>query len=355
MNERILNEYLLNDLDNRIETYENAIDVYSSGTTVGLNNIYISGNVVFVSGGVAVQSINALNADFSCKTFTLLREISNVVPFTISQYSSGTVVMGLNFVRGGGQLSSTGSHLDVTAGMSIGTILCRAVVTGATSPTFSTGRFGCYATQPHTQTARGTAFQVFLTPSGSATGGRRVFNIDSNGDTTLGTNTRVPLFDLWTKSINTSGDILPMVDNTYDLGSTLLRFNDVYAVNGIITVSDPSYKNSLRTLSFSSSDFINSINVYEGKFNNSRSNRFHIFFNSHEIKEYFKKHNLDYGITVEDNGIVALRYQEIIPILLQNVKELNCQVKELNNKVTILEEMNKAFYIKIYEWIRGFF
>lgn len=352
MNEKILNEYLLNDLDNRIEAYEETIDIYPSGT-IGFNNAVITGAVTMVSGVVGTL-FDGRNSDFLTRNITALRERSNVTAYSFSQYSSGTVVMGLNFVRGGGQ-EVLGTHLDVTAGMSIGTISCRAVVTGVVSINQPTARFGVYATQNHTQSARGTGYQVLLTPSGSATGLRRVFNIDSNGDTTLGTNTRVPLFDLWTKSINTSGDILPMVDNVYDLGSSLLRFNDVYAVNGVITVSDPSYKNSLRELSFSSSDFINSINVYEGKYNNSRSNRWHLFFNSHEIKEYFKKLNLDYGITVENNGIIALRYQEIIPILLQNVKELNKQVEELTSKITILEESNKAFYIKIYKWIRGLF
>lgn len=349
MNEKVLNEYLLNDLDNRIQLFENEIDLYNNA--IGVSGLIITGNVVIVSGSVTT-SITAPNTFANLLTLNLTRSSSNSIA-NFTQYSNSVSLSnGLNLIRGG---NTETSHIDVLQGMVLGGFSARPVVTGVAFVSQTTAFSRFYSTENQTSTNRGNAYEIILTPSGSATGRRRVFNIDSNGDTTLGNVSRIPQFDLWTKNINVTGNITPMVDNVFDLGSAVLRFNDVFAVNGVITVSDPSYKNSLRALSFSSSDFINSINVYEGKFNNSRSNRFHIFFNSHEIKEYFKKHNLDYGITVEDNGIVALRYQEIIPILLQNVKELNKKVEELNSKVTILEEMNKAFYIKIYEWIRGLF
>jgi len=345
MNDKIINEYYYTDLDDRVENFEEVIDIYSSG--IGVNTLSVTGNITMISGATS-QSLNARNADFSCKTFSLIRETSNVTPFNITQYSSGNVVMGLNFIRGGGQLQATGSHLDVLTDMSIGTISCRAVVTGTTSTTASTARYGAYATQPHTQSARGTAFQVSVTPSGSATGIRRVFNIDSNGDTTLGTTSKIPLFDFWARNINTSGNIVPMIDDTYDLGSSSLRFNDAFVANGVTTISDPSYKNSMQKLSFSASDFVNSINVYEGKYNFSQSNRFHLFFNSHEIRDYFKNKGLDYGIYCDTDKIVSLRYQEVIPILLDNLKELN-------KKVKLLEEQNEIFYKRFWKWIRGIF
>jgi len=324
------------------------ISIQSNTTISGVTNI--SGNVTLSSSsnftmtsGATSTILNAPNTASNFLRLNVTRSGNNSILSEYSQYSDSlTSNFGISFIRYRNTLDLPNSALQ---GDSLGGFYGRSYVSGGASPTFSTYIQRFIATENHDNTNRGTGYQILLTPSGSAGGRRIVFGIDSNGEATLGRNFRLPEFNLYVKDIYVTGNILPMVNDSSDVGSPTFLFNDVYATNGVITVSDPSYKKDISKLSFSSIDFVKNIEALEYRLING--NRLHIGFNAKDVKDYFDKINKDYALFIENDKLM-LRYQEMIPILF----DVN---KKLIERIELIEYKQKNMFIKIYDYIKGLF
>ena len=77
-------------------------------------------------------------------------------------------------------------------------------------------------------------------------------------------------FRFWTNhqiklKINSTGDILPAVDNAQDLGSSSLRFDDIFAESGTVNSSDERLKDNIADSSLGL-EFINALRPVEYKF-----------------------------------------------------------------------------------------
>jgi len=123
-----------------------------------------------------------------------------------------------------------------------------------------------------------------------------------------------------------AGGLKPAIDNTYDVGESSLRYDDIYATNGSINTSDEREKNSIETLDETEmKDFISLLNPVKYKFNNKT--RYHCGLISQEVKEHMP---FDFGLYIynEEADTYGLRYTELIAPMISTIQNL---IKENNN------------------------
>ena len=153
-------------------------------------------------------------------------------------------------------------------------------------------------------------------------------------------------------------DIRPSPDNTYDLGGSTLRWDDVFATNGTIQTSDVTLKENIETTDLGL-DFVNDLNPIEFTWIDGGV-RTHLGFSAQDIKEKLITHkgadqnmavytqgsyetqyveNEDGEWVETDNPIerYGLRSNELIPVLTKAVQELSAKVDSLTARIEVLE------------------
>ena len=153
-------------------------------------------------------------------------------------------------------------------------------------------------------------------------------------------------------------DIRPSPDNTYDLGGSTLRWDDVFATNGTIQTSDITLKENIETTDLGL-DFVNDLNPIEFTWTDGGV-RTHLGFSAQDIKEKLITHkgadqnmavytqgsyetqyveNEDGEWVETDNPIerYGLRSNELIPVLTKAVQELSAKVDSLTARIEVLE------------------
>jgi hypothetical protein len=113
---------------------------------------------------------------------------------------------------------SSASPTQVLAGQVIVRYGANGYATGSGFSTFGQARMEIAAAENFTSSAQGTTINFYTTPAGT---------------TTLQT-----VLQLNGSQINTLGDILPITDNTFSLGSAAKRFKNVYVGPGTLYLTD---------------------------------------------------------------------------------------------------------------------
>ena len=124
--------------------------------------------------------------------------------------------------------------------------------------------------------------------------------------------------------------LFPMTDNTYDVGSSSSRWDDIYATNSTIQTSDERQKNSIETLDeIEMKEFIKKLNPVKYKFNEKV--RYHCGFISQEIKENMP---FDWGLYIynEEADSYGLRYTELIAPMISTIQNLIKDNENLKNE-----------------------
>ena len=158
--------------------------------------------------------------------------------------------------------------------------------------------------------------------------------------------------------------IRPISDNLYDLGSSSMRWDDVFATNGTIQTSDKTKKNTIVDSDLGLS-FINKLKPVSYKFNDGTRTHYGLiaqdietilsdvskpttdfagFIKTDLPDEYYKEAepNIPEGKKEGDLKSAAhteygLRYGEFISPLIKAVQELSAEVETLKTKVAALE------------------
>tara|TARA_R100001086_G_scaffold44335_1_gene19605 strand:+ start:8333 stop:9736 length:1404 start_codon:yes stop_codon:yes gene_type:complete len=132
--------------------------------------------------------------------------------------------------------------------------------------------------------------------------------------------------------------IFPATDDSYDVGQTSFRFDDVFATNGTIQTSDQNTKNTI-TATDLGLDFINKLNPVSYKFNGKT--RTHYGLIAQEIETVLgtiSKSATDFAgfckdeVDSEGNSITpiyGLRYTEFISPIIKAIQELSAKVTAL--------------------------
>ncbi len=162
-----------------------------------------------------------------------------------------------------------------------------------------------------------------------------------------------------TTAQNTSyDDLRPSPDNTFDLGASFARWDDVYATNSSIQTSDITLKENIVNTDLGI-DFINDLTPIEFTWKDDGV-RTHLGFSAQDIKEKLITHkSSDQNMAMytqasyetqyeenEDGELVevetpveqyGLRTVELIPVLTKAVQELSTQVSDLTARIETLE------------------
>lgn len=134
------------------------------------------------------------------------------------------------------------------------------------------------------------------------------------------------------KNLNITGNCFPTNDSTFTCGLAVNAWSNTYS-DVYTTTSDFNKKKDISKLTLSL-DFLNEIETYN--YTLKKSERKSMGVMAQDIEKLAIKHNIPQG-TLYDNqdGNYFVMYQEFIPILINAIKELSQQVKDLSPKVKI--------------------
>jgi len=169
-----------------------------------------------------------------------------------------------------------------------------------------------------------------------------------------------------TRFVINSSTIFPYVNDSYDLGLSSYKFDDVYATNGTIQTSDKNTKNTIVDSDLGLS-FVNKLKPVSYKFNGKTRTHYGLIaqdvetilsdiskstadfagFIKEDIPDTFyhearDEHTIPEGKKAGDIKKAAyttygLRYNEFISPLIKAVQELSTEVETLKTKVAALE------------------
>jgi hypothetical protein len=148
--------------------------------------------------------------------------------------------------------------------------------------------------------------------------------------------------------------IRPESDDTYNLGTSNRRWNDIWATNtSINSTSDERRKELIEDLPYGI-DFLNKIRPVrykwkdyskqrkDGTIEEKKFYRKHFGMLAQELEQALQEENIstqDFAAYIydSDSDTYAIRYGEFIPILIKSVQELSNQNKDLQERIELLE------------------
>ena len=160
-----------------------------------------------------------------------------------------------------------------------------------------------------------------------------------------------------TNEIAARGDLRPTSDNTYDLGTSALRWDDVYATNGTINTSDRRDKENIQELNYGLKEIMQLKPVkFNWKSGYNRDNKIGLIAQDllEVIPEVVKTRDFEMqedGVTVMEVELkrLGVYYSDLIPVLIQAIQEQQNTIgqqadliRELqNNQVEILSSLDR--------------
>ena len=136
----------------------------------------------------------------------------------------------------------------------------------------------------------------------------------------------------------------PSIDDTYDLGSGSLRFDDVYATNSTIQTSDGRLKKAIKPSALGLR-FINALSPVSYQWRSTpqrktkkdgRPDRTHYGLIAQQVKSTLDEMGIDSVdfagyVFDEDSDAMGLRYGEFISPMIKAIQELSKKVEVLEN------------------------
>jgi len=150
-----------------------------------------------------------------------------------------------------------------------------------------------------------------------------------------------------TNEIAARGDIRPTSDNTYDLGTATLRWDDVYATNGMINTSDRREKSNIRDVTYGLQEVMQMRPVsYNWRDHPEQGNKLGLIAQDllPLIPEVVKTH--DFQPSEEDPNIaekielerLGVYYSNLIPVLVKAIQEQQAEIEKLKSQVQSLKK-----------------
>ena len=166
----------------------------------------------------------------------------------------------------------------------------------------------------------------------------------ANGNVGIGTTTPACALDVTgtmrtTSWIQCGGTLLPAVTNSITLGQSANVWSVVYAANGIIQTSDENEKDSV-PLSYGMSNLMN-VSTIKFKWhsqsnlpdNDPAKNYEYYGFCARELDTIFPE------LVYNENAPYQLNYCELLPIVVNAVKELNLTIQSMRTEIDMLKSL----------------
>lgn len=153
--------------------------------------------------------------------------------------------------------------------------------------------------------------------------------------------------------IQSRGNIIPYDNNSYDLGNSSYRWDDVYATNGTINTSDRRDKENIQTLNYGL-EAVLKLKPVTFKWKDSFQKATKIGFIAQDLKqvlpEVVKTHDVKIITTGNADGSfqetkeifelerLGVYYSDIIPVLTKAIQEQQEIIEELKKRIELLEK-----------------
>lgn len=146
---------------------------------------------------------------------------------------------------------------------------------------------------------------------------------------------------LWIRDTGTG--IIPVSDNTTNIGTGSRRFDNIYATNGTIQTSDARMKQDVQDIPLGL-DFINNLRPVSYKYKDKENDLTRFGFIAQEVKEALPEEPVNmWRESVLESGETRqeIVYQEVIAPLVKAVQELSQENKDLRARIEALESKNQ--------------
>jgi len=144
--------------------------------------------------------------------------------------------------------------------------------------------------------------------------------INKNGDLGLGTSNP-------TDKLTVAGSVSPSSSGNYNLGSSSSRWNQVYATNGTINTSDRRMKKNIQNLRYGLKEVMNLQPVsYNWKDSAHKENKIGL------IAQDVRKVIPEVVVGDETKETLGMNYAELVPVLINAIKEQQKQIDELKKE-----------------------
>lgn len=148
-----------------------------------------------------------------------------------------------------------------------------------------------------------------------------------------------------TSEIAARGDIRPSANNTYDLGTSTFRWDDVYATNGTINTSDLRDKTDIEDIPYGLDELMQLRPVrYEWLGREGQGKKLGLIAQevlpviSEVVKTYdFQPREEDNALEYHELDRLGMYYSDLIPVLIKSIQEQQVIIDELRKRVEVLE------------------
>ncbi|MFL5748546.1 MAG: tail fiber domain-containing protein, partial [Niastella sp.] len=137
--------------------------------------------------------------------------------------------------------------------------------------------------------------------------------------------------------LSVAGAIVPAADNTYTLGKSGARWSAVWAANGVIQTSDARLKTDIEPLQYGLKEVLQ-LRPVSFKWKNERNSPRKLGLLAQEVQPIIP----EVIANDEQNGILGMNYAELVPVLINAIKEQQRQIEEIQNRITDLKKIIPA-------------
>ena len=142
---------------------------------------------------------------------------------------------------------------------------------------------------------------------------------------------------IYNRGLVRTNDIRPNVDNTYGLGSSGFRWDDIFCVNSTINTSDERQKIDIATLDTEKTiNFIKSLRTVRYKLKNHK--RFHCGLIYQELEPVSKEFLKEWGLLYKEDDFLGVRYDELYAVLVKTYQYLIEKNEDLKKRLNILSK-----------------
>jgi hypothetical protein len=133
--------------------------------------------------------------------------------------------------------------------------------------------------------------------------------------------------------IDGSGNTVPGADNTYDLGSTERRWDNIYATNTVIQTSDRRQKTDIERLTYGL-ETVEALKPVSFRWRNQSNDETKLGLIAQDVAETVPE------VVVQpenQDGLLGLRYSELIPVLINAMQEQQEIIRRQGSRIDRLE------------------
>jgi hypothetical protein len=128
------------------------------------------------------------------------------------------------------------------------------------------------------------------------------------------------------------GGLAPAADNSYSLGEAGKRWTEVHAVNGVIQTSDGRMKENVTPLPYGLTDLAQ-LEPVAFRWAGGKSDDTHLGLIAQDVREVLPE-----LVHSSDAGTLGLNYSELVPVLINAVKELQGELSRQEYLIEALQE-----------------